>query len=357
MAKPIDRTKQAADEVRNAVKGPVESPKITPYEGNFGLMTSTGSTLLDLNISGGRIRGGGIPAGILIEIFGPSGKGKTALLSEISASVQANGGEALFLDAEGRIDKEYARIYGVELNKKNYKMPNTVTEVFDYINGWKPKPEGAVHCVATDSLAALSTELELGSKGDKMGMRRAKEFSQGLRKTCRMIKTNNWLIPCTNQVRQGDYGEVTPGGKAVEFYSSLRLRISSPPYQSSVQPFITKKGKLKVDVDTEIDVEKTSGIRSMCEVVKSIIDDPYRSTILYIVFGYGIDDISANLQYVKDMTKATRYNCITKEYQSIERAFHYIEDNNLEEELREKVINIWEQVQDVLDVKRKPKKR
>jgi len=357
MAKLISRTKQAADDVRNSIVEPVEAPKIKPYEGNFGLMTSTGSTLLDLAISGGRVRGGGIPAGILVEIYGPAGKGKTAVLSEISASVQANGGSVLFLDPEARIDQEYARIYGVELDKKNYKMPDTVTEVFNYINWWKPTPEGEVHCVATDSLAALSTQLEMGSKGDKMGMRRAKEFSEGFRKTCRKIKQNNWLIPCTNQVRQGEYGEVTPGGKAIEFYSSLRIRISSPPYQGSIQPYIVKKGKLIVSKDISIDVSGTTGIRSLCTVTKSSVDNPYRDAPIYIVFGYGIDDISANLQYLKDMTGATRYNCITKEYQSIEKAFHYIEDNNFEEELRDKVIDIWEDVQKVLKVERKPKKR
>lgn len=357
MVKLIDRSKQAAEEVRNSIKEPVEHPEVRPFEGNFGLMTSTGSTLLDLAVSGGRVRGGGIPAGILMEIYGPSGKGKTALLSEIIASAQANGGDSLVLDPEARIDHEYARIYGVELDKKNYKMPDTVTEVFEYINGWKPKPDGAVHCVGTDSLAALSTNLELGKTGDARGQRRAKEFSEGFRKTCRRIKKNNWLIPCTNQVRQGDFGEVTPGGKAVEFYSSLRIRISAPPYQGSIQPYIMKKGVLVVDKDTKIDVSGTSGIRSLCTVTKSSVDNPFREAPIYIVFGYGIDDISANLQYVKNMTGGTRYDCITKQYQSIERAFKYIEDNDLEEELREKVIDIWERVQDVLKVDRKPKKR
>ncbi len=357
MPKLVDRTKEAAKEVRNSIKEPVESPKIAPYEGNFGLMTSTGSTLLNLSISGGRVRGGGIPGGILLEIYGPSGKGKTALLSEILASVQANGGEASILDPEGRIDKEYARIYGVELDKKNYKMPDTVTEVFEHINTWKPKPEGAVHAIGTDSLAALSTELELSTKGDSRGQRRAKEFSEGFRKTCRIIKKNNWLIPCTNQVRQSDYGEITPGGKAVEFYSSLRIRVSSPPYQGSLQPFITTTSKYIIDKDTKIDVSETSGIRSLCTVTKSSVDNPFREAPVYIVFGYGIDDISANLQYVKNMTKATRYDCITKEYQSIEKAFHWIEEHDLEDELREKVIDIWERVREVLKVDRKPKKR
>jgi len=357
MSKLISRTKTAANEVRDSIVEPVDSPKVIPFEGNFGLMTSTGSTLLDLAISGGRVHGGGIPAGILIEIYGPSGKGKTALLSEIVASVQANDGDAMMLDPEARIDQEYARIYGVELAKKNYKMPDTVTEVFEYINDWKPKPEGAVHCIATDSLAALSTNMELSVKGDKRGQRRAKEFSEGFRKTCRMIKKNNWLIPCTNQVRQGEYGEVTPGGKAIEFYSSLRIRIGSPPYQGAIQPYIVKTGKLKVNADTKIEVSGTTGIRSLCVITKSSIDNPYREAPIYIVFGYGIDDISANLQYVKNMTGANRYNCINKEYQSIEKAFHHIEENDFEEELRERVIEIWGKVQAVLKVDRKPKKR
>jgi len=348
----VQRSKQAAEEVRDAINDPVDAPKILPYEGNFEKMVSTGSTALDLAISGGRVRGGGIPAGIMIEIYGPSGKGKTAVLAEIAGSIQAKGGDVLFLDPEARLDQEYARIYGIALDKTNYARPDTVTEVFDLIRKWKPKnKDGAVCGILTDSLAALSTNLEL-DKGDTMGMRRAKEFSEGFRKVCRVIKNNNWVIPCSNQVRQGKYGEVTPGGNAIEFYSSLRIRVSSPKEDR----YILNKAKLTLG-EQSVEVSETSGIHSLCRVIKSSVDNPFREADIYITFNYGIDDVRANLQYVKDMMKSTRYDCINKQYQSLDRSVSYIENEGLELQLKEKVIDIWKQVQQALKIERKPKVR
>ena len=186
------KTREALQEECN------EDPSVDlQNKGNFDCVVSTGCTLLDLEISGSRIRGGGIPSGIIVEIFGPSGFGKTALLSEISTSGQKRGGYVRLLDPEARIDKQYSKVFGMELDKTDYERPDTVKEVFDFIFGWKPNepPEGACNIVATDSLAALSSELEMSAKGDKMAGRRiAKDFNEGLRKTCRLIKKNNWLI-------------------------------------------------------------------------------------------------------------------------------------------------------------------
>jgi len=351
----IDRTKAAAREIKEELKKSAKIPQSSPSKGDLNLVTSTGSTLLDLAISGNRIHGGGLPSGILIEIYGPSGRGKTAILAEIMGGIQAREGEVMFLDPEARLDKEYAHIYGVAIDKSNYKMLDTVQEVFDFIENWSPKSKdkNVSHAIGVDSLAALSTDLELSDSGDTMGMKRAKEFSQGLRKICRLIKKNNWLLPCTNQIRQGMYGETTPGGKSVEFYSSLRIRVGSPKSNK----FIIKKEKMKYEDERQVDVNQVDGIRSVCKITKNIIDSPHREADIYIMFGYGIDDIRGNLQYIKDMTGKTRYNCITKEYQSMERAIDYIEENNLESELKELTINVWEQVQDVLKTKRKPKRR
>lgn len=342
-------------QIKLSAKTPIPKKKAV----RFDKLVSTGSTQLDLAISGGRVRGGGIPGGIIVEIFGPSGSGKTAVLAEICASAQSRSGEVMFLDPEARLDKEYARIYGVEIDKSNYHRPDTVTEMFDtHIYPWKPKRSDVINVVGTDSLAALSTDLELGEKGDKMGMRRAKEFSQGLRKSCRVIANKNWLIPCTNQVRSGDSGEVTPGGKGIPFYSSLRIRVGEVDR-------ITTSRTVKLAVDSEdgipeerkIDAEKDIGIVSKCFIKKSTIDDPYREAFIYIVFGYGIDDIRGNLQFYKSKTKSNKYDAIVQQYQAMNNAIKCIEDNDLEDELKNRVIDLWEEIEKKFDMNRKVKKR
>jgi len=341
--------KSDTEQIKARAKAKPEPIQVTPNEGDFGTVVSTGSTLLDLAISGGRIRGGGIPVGILLEIYGPSQVGKTALLAEICADAQAKGGNVKFLDPEGRLDREYSRIYGMELDKKNYHVPDTVNEVFTHILKWKPDTpkENSVNVIATDSLAALSSELEMGDTGDKMGMKIAKDFSQGLRKTCRLIKRNNFIIACSNQIRGGTSGETTSGGKGIPFYASLRIRIG-PPAQNK---YLTKTKTIH-----GVEHKKIFGIQSHC-VVKKTVDDPYRTANVYIVFGVGIDDIRANLAYLKQMTKADKYIAVDKEFGRMDTAIKYIEDNNLELELKDQVIDLWEEIENEFKVDRKPKRR
>lgn len=312
-------------------------------EPNWNYMISTGSTLLDLALTGTRVYGGGVPAGILMEIYGRSGSGKTSILSEMGGSVQAKGGQVRFMDPEARLDDKYAATYGLVIPKNNYFRPDTVTELFELIEEWDP-PSGKINLVAADSLAALSTDLEM-EKGDKMGMRRAKEFSEGLRKNCRIISARNWIVACSNQVRQGDFGDVTPGGKAVEFYSSARISVNQKNKIEKEKAF----GKAKV--------KRAIGIQSDCVVVKSSIDKPYRTAPIYIIFDYGMDDVRANLQYMKDMTSSTSYNVFDKTYVSMDSAIAYIEDNGLEGTLRKAVIELWYEVEKKFKISRKPKMR
>jgi len=165
---------------------------------------STGSTLLDLALTGTRVEGGGMPGGIIVEIFGENSLGKTAVLSEICASAQANNGEVSFNDPEARLDRDYAELYGMSLNDGDYQRIKYVDKVFDDIRKWEPENTSTINVYGTDSLAALTTELEM-DKGDKMGMRRAKEFSEGLRKTSVDIAVPHKLVVCTNQIRQSEY--------------------------------------------------------------------------------------------------------------------------------------------------------
>ena len=344
----------------NYEKETTERPKKKPiYKDD--LVISTSSTLLDKAIFGGRQPEGGVPGGTIIEIFGPEGIGKTAILAEICGNAQARGGEAKFRDPEGRLDREYAEIYGMSLEGDNYKRTHDVTEIFDDIMVWDPPNKDAINVFGCDSLAALVTELEMGEKGDKMGMRRAKEFSQGFRKISTLIaEGGHKLLACTNQIREGDSGRITPGGWAIRFYSSIRLDIRYF-YKGGVKGggrYITKD--LKVGEKNK-EVSKVIGINCVVKVVKNSKDDPYREAPISIVFGYGIDDIRANLQWYKDMTGGTVYECGDGQtYQAMDPAIKHIEANDLENGLRENVIDLWNEIEEKFKKKaliRKRKKR
>ena len=204
-----------------------------------------------------------------------------------------------------------------------------------------------------DSLAALSTDMEMENKdGDKMGMRRAKEFSEELRRTCRILTKNNLLMVCSNQVRvnmdAGMYGQkyTTPGGEAVGFYSSLRLRMTKPE-KISIKEKIAGK-----------EVKRIIGVRTDVEVFKSSIWKPYHTASVTILFDYGIDDIRENLQFIKDFTKNTMYTVGGESLGiSMESSIAKVEANNLEDKLRNEVIDLWEEIESKFETERKPKQR
>jgi recombination protein RecA len=305
-------------------------------------IVSTHSTLLDLAISGGRLYEGGIPCCILAEIFGPAGSGKTAVLAEVGADAQEQDGDVILMDPESRLDQEYAKIYRIELDKTNYYRPETVGGVFTLLDEWEPKRPGP-HVALTDSLAALTTEFEL-DKGDKMGMRRAKEFSQNLRTHARFISTI--LLLCSNQERDGDYGKTTPGGHAIGYYASLRIRILQ-----------IDKITLEKKLESGVAVKKVIGIESQCIVTKSTVDDPYRQAPIYIVFGRGIDDVRGNLQYIKDMKKDTTYGTPDgKSFKGMDQAIAYIENNGLVKQLRANTIALWHEIDELFKTNRDRKR-
>ena len=334
--------KSLVDEIDEETKEEKKEFIRIPFTPEF--VVSTGSTLLDLSISGGRIRGGGIPGGLMMEISGPSSSGKTAVLVEIGASVQHKGGTVTLGDPEARLDREYATTYGLKLPKDHYSRPDTVKEMIDQIRHWEPEP-GKIHLFGADSIAQLSTEMEMG-EGDKRGQRKAKELSEGCRVIARQISKSHKIVCFTNQEKQGEFGKTTPGGLAVGFQSSLRIRIAR---------------KKKVEQEKKINsgklVKKTIGILSEATVFKNSLDDEHRIAPIYIIGGVGIDDIRANLQWYKDMTGGSKYHCIDKEYVAMDKAIQYIEGNDLEDELRELVIDLWEEIESKFKLKRKKKKR
>lgn len=339
---------------RKSKEEPKKSEKFGgQYPGNDETMISTGSTLLDLAISGGRKRGGGIPGGIFVEIFGPSSAGKTVLLCEIAGDVQRQGGQVMFKDPEARLNKQFAKMFGIDVDKIDYDTPNTVPEVFAPIRDWEPDDLKEVNGVFADSLAALSTDMELADK-DKYGMRRAKEFSEELRKTCRILKDRNMILVASNQIRTNvDAGmfeekHKAPGGHAPEFYSSLRLRFSSPAK-------IKKKKKIKGK-----DFKKVIGVKSRIEVYKSSVWQPYNVAEVTILFDYGIDDIRANLQFLKDYSNNTVYTLDGQDlHNSMEKSIAMVEEMGADglKLLKNETIDRWEEIQNKFKVERQEKIR
>jgi len=321
------------------------------YDGNFGCIISTGSTLVDLAISGGRVRGGGIPGGVLVEIFGPSSSGKTVMLCEIAGDVQRKGGEVMFHDPEARLNTTFAKVFDLDTKEIAYSNPNTVPEVFEAVRAWKPENPKVVNGIFADSLAALSTDMEMDKEdGDKMGMRRAKEFSEELRKTCRILTRDNLLMVCSNQVRENADPRSfqkfnTPGGLAIGFYASLRLKTN-----------IIHKHKVdKTYAGKEI--SRIIGVRAEIEVYKSSIWKPFRTAPITIIFDYGIDDIRENLQFVKGFSKQGVYTIGGKALdKSMEASIRMIEQDKLEHELQEEVIDLWEDIEKKFESERKPKR-
>jgi len=319
----------------------------------FGNNISTGSTLLDLAISGGRVRGGGLPCGILVEIFGPSGSGKTVFLSEIAGDIQRKGGDLMFYDPEARLNKPFAKMFGLDITDDNYSRPNTIPQVFRAVRKWEPEGgKNTIHGIMADSLAALSTDQEMEKEeGDKMGMRRPKEFSEELRRTCRILPEKNYLMVCSNQVREnidaGKWGQKysSPGGLAIGFYASLRLMTKITRRIKKEKIFHGKTVSRIIGVDIEV------------EVFKNSIWKPFRTAPVTIIFDYGVDDIRQNLQFIKDYSKGSVYTINEESLdKSMEISIKKIEEDDREEELKQEVILLWNKIEREFDSHRKSKR-
>jgi len=327
----------------------------TPPTGDGTILLSTGSLLLDLAISGRRFYGGGIPFGIFVEIFGSSSRGKTVMLLEMAGNIQKMGGDYLFIDPEARVNKTFAKKFDFDLEGDKYHKSNTAKEAFTLIKNWKPKGPGPF-AIFADSLAAFSSEEEADGKGDEYsGARKAKEFSQQFRTHIRHIEENNYVFVATNQERQimgaNQYQQKTKatGGNAPEYYASLRLQLKKPAKDGTIEFDRTVYGvshKRKIGVGTQV------------YVYKSTVEAPHQEAEIRILFDYGIDDLTMNLMYLKRSKKSNTYVLGDKNIgRSISEAVEYIENNNLEAELREEVIQTWIMIQEKLTPIRKKKVR
>lgn len=320
--------------------------KIDEFKPRFDKVVSTGSTLLDLELSGHKVHGGGLPGGVMVELYGPESVGKTVLLSEIIASTLIRGGNYRILDPEGRIDTEYTRIYGIELDKSNYYMPRRIKEMFNLVDNWKNIDTSFINVAGNDSLAALISELEYEEK-DLRGQSRPKEFSEQLRKIIIPIRQRNLLFVCTNQIREKDMGRYdSSGGHAIPHYSSYRIKMM---HMDTLEDTVT--------LDNGKTITRPKGTVTRCTITKSSSSASGRKTDIYIVENMGIDDVRANLQYLKDMNKDSTYKFLDQSFKGLESAIKYIYNNKLQKELREEVITLWNKIDELFNNKRLTRER
>lgn len=336
---------------------------------NFQKTISTGLTLLDLALSGKRTRYGGLPGGIIAELFGPSASGKTALMAEICANVEASGGRILIGDPERRFDKEYAKLTGLHIAQENYYVPDTPGDVFKAIMAFKPTGPDIIDCIANDSLAALvaSAEIEGTKKSkkkeggetdliqDKMGGMKPREMQALMRKIGRIITKGNILCIFTNQLidtmQMFGPSKTTPGGNAIRFFASVRIEIKQTGKIDEKVSLIHGEGEKA----RRVEYEDTIGIEGDINIVKNSLDDPYRTAPFRLLFNHGFDDIGTNLQWLKSVTGDTTFSG----YQSLSEAIRAIEKAGHENDLRERTVDMWHLIKQKFAEKtaRKPKQR
>lgn len=283
---------------------------------------STGSIGLDIAVGIG-----GLPKGRIIEVYGPESSGKTTVALHTVAEAQKQGGIAAFIDAEHALDPVYAKALGVDIDNLIISQPDTGEQALEIAEALIRS--GAIDIIVVDSVAALVPRAEIeGDMGDSHVGLQARLMSQALRKLTGSIKKSNCVAIFINQLREKVgimFGnpETTTGGRALKFYSSVRLDVRR--------------------IDSIKQGDKVLGSRTRVKVVKNKVAPPFKQAEFDIMYGEGISkvgdllDIAAGIDVVKKSGAWYAYNDV-KLGQGRENVKKFLTDNpDLIEEIDIKV--------------------